>query len=280
MKKFGLAFNVLIILFVCSIQAWGQFTADEVAEWARWEAFLAEAPIVRSESVGEGVTAPSKLWMEKDGLKRAAVWKGVNKKLSAGVLDSWKYEIAAYRLDQLIGLNMVPPAVERVYKGKKGALVLWIDFQYSLLEIMEQGGRFPVRVAEQLPAWNDLYYIWSSLIANDDPTQQNIRFTRDWRIIFIDHSRAFRSDKPYTERLVFGANGIKKSAATGQPFLFTGLPRALYEKLKALGLESIRQAVGPYLTDMEIEAVLARKELLLAELDGLIKRDGEDKVLR
>ena len=51
MKKFGLTFNVLIILFVCSIQAWGQFTADEVAEWARWEAFLAEAPIVQ-ERVG------------------------------------------------------------------------------------------------------------------------------------------------------------------------------------------------------------------------------------
>ncbi len=226
------------------------------------------------------MTGPSKLWLEKDGVKRAAVWKGVYKKLSAGVLDSWKYEIAAYRLDRLIGLNMVPPAVERVYKKKNGALVLWIDFQYSLLEIMEQGGRFPVRVAEQLPAWNDLYYIWSSLIANDDPTQQNIRFTRDWRMIFIDHSRAFRSDKAYTEKLVFGANGIKKLAATGQPFLFTGLPRALYEKIKALDLESIRQAVGPYLTDMEIEAVLARKKLLLDELDGLIRRDGEDKVLR
>ena len=219
--------------------------------------------------------------MEKDGLKRAAVWKGVNKKLSAGVLDSWKYEIAAYRLDRLIGLNMVPPAVERVYKGKKGALVLWIDFQYSLLEIMEQGGRFPVRVAEQLPAWNDLYYIWSSLIANDDPTQQNIRFTRDWRIIFIDHSRAFRLGQAlHRDGSCSAPTASRSRRATGQPFLFTGLPRALYEKLKALGLESIRQAVGPYLTDMEIEAVLARKELLLAELDGLIKRDGEDKVLR
>ena len=280
MKRHALVFHVLVVVFALALPARGQFTADEVAEWARWEAFLAEAPIVRSESVGEGVTAPSKLWMEKDGLKRAAVWKGVYKKLSAGVLDSWKYEIAAFRLDQLIGLNMVPPAVERAYKGKKGALVLWIDFQYSLLEIMEQGGRFPVRVAAQLPALYDLYYIWGSLVANDDPTQQNIRFTKDWQMVLIDHSRAFRSDKDYTERLVFGANGIKKMTDTGQPFLFTGLPRTLYERIRALDLESVRQAVGPYLTDKEIEAVLARKALLIAEIDGLIKRDGEDKVLR
>jgi hypothetical protein len=280
MKRNALVVHVLAVVFALVLPARGQFTADEVAEWARWEAFLAEAPVIRSESVGEGVTAPSKLWLEKDGVKRAAAWKVVHKKLSGGVLDSWKYEIAAYRLDKLIGLNMVPPAVERAYKGKKGALVLWISFQYSLLEIMEQGGRFPVRVAAQLPALNDLFYIWGSLVANDDPTQQNIRFTKDWQMVLIDHSRAFRSDKDYTERLVFGANGIKKMTDTGQPFLFTGLPRTLYEKIKALDLESLRQAVGPYLTDKEIEAVLARKALLIAEIDGLIKRDGEDKVLR
>jgi len=127
---------------------------------------------------------------------------------------------------------------------------------------------------------NDLFYIWGSLVANDDPTQQNIRFTKDWQMVLIDHSRAFRSDKDYTERLVFGANGIKKMTDTGQPFLFTGLPRTLYERIRALDLESVRQAVGPYLTDKEIEAVLARKALLIAEIDGLIKRDGEDKVLR
>jgi hypothetical protein len=280
MKKRACMFLVLAVVLALALPARGQFTSEEVAGRAGWEAFLAAAPIVRSELVGEGVTAPSKLWLENDGVKRAAVWKGVHKKLSGGVLDSWKYEIAAYRLDKLIGLNMVPPAVERVFKKKQGALVLWIDFQSSLLEIMEQGGRVPVRVADQLPAWNDLYYIWGSLIANDDPTQQNIRFTKDWRMILIDHSRAFRSDKAYTERLVFGANGIKKLGSTGQPFLFTGLPRTLYEKIKALDLENIRQAVGPYLTDIEIEAVLARKRLLLDEIDGLIKRDGEDKVLR
>jgi hypothetical protein len=280
MKKHTCAFLVLAVILALALPARGQFTAEEVAGWARWEAFLAEAPIVRSEAVGEGVTVPSKLWLEKDGVKRAAVWKGVYRKLGGGVLDSWKYEIAAYRLDKLIGLNMVPPAVERVHKKKNGALVLWIELQSSLLEIMEQGGRVPVRLAEQMPALNDLFYIWGSLIANDDPTQQNIRFTKDWRMILIDHSRAFRSDKAYTERLIFGANGIKKFAATGQPFLFTGLPRTLYERIKALDFESIRQAVGPYLTDGEIEAVLARKKLLLAELDELIKRDGADKVLR
>jgi hypothetical protein len=280
MRKCALACCVLTALCALVHPVRAQFTAEEVASWPRWEAFLAEARIVRGELLGEGVTKSYKLTLEKDGVERAALWKGVNKKLGGGVLDSWRYEIAAYRLDRLLGLNMVPPAVERVYRGKPGALILWIDFKTSLLEIMDQGGLVPVRVADRLSAWNDVYYVWGSLIANDDPTQENIRFTDDWRLILIDHSRAFRSDKAYTERLVFGANGIKKRGTDGTPFLFTGLPRTLYEGIKALDFERVKGAVGPYLTDQEIDSLLARKKLLLDEIDGLIKRDGEDKVLR
>jgi hypothetical protein len=280
MRGFRFSVLALIGLVVLALPVRAQFTADEVAQRPQWEAFLSEANIIKGEAVGEGVTKPYKLTLEKAGVQHAGVWKGVNEKLGGGVLDSWKYEIAAYRLDKLLGLNMVPPVVERVYRGKGGALVLWIDFKTSLLEIMEQGGRFPVRIAEQLPGWTDIYYVWGSLIANDDPTQQNIRYTADWRMILIDHSRAFRSDKAYTERLVFGANGIKRREADGKPYLFTGLPRSLYEGIKALDLDSIKQAVGPYLTDKEINSLLARKKLLLDEIDGLIRRDGEDKVLR
>jgi hypothetical protein len=279
MKRSVVCLQALSVFLSLALPALGQFTADEVAERAKWEVFLSEAPIVKSEHVGEGVTSPWKLFLEKDGVRRAGAWKNVNKKLHKGVLDSWKYEIAAYRIDKLIGLDMVPPVVERVFRGKPGSLVLWIDFKYSLLEIMEQKIGFPKKAFEALPGLNNLYYIWGSLVANDDPTQQNIRYTSDWRMIFIDHSRAFRSDKLYTEKLVFGANGIKKRQADGAPFLFNGCPRALYERIKALDLASLRQAVGPYLAPAEIESVLARRKLLVAEIEDLIKKNGEDKVL-
>ena len=36
-----------------------------------------------------------------------------------------KSEIAAHELDKLLGLNMVPPTVERRYKGDMGAAVMW-----------------------------------------------------------------------------------------------------------------------------------------------------------
>ncbi len=57
------------------------------------------------------------------------------------------------------------------------------------------------------------------------------------------------------------------------------LPRAFVEKLKSLNFELIRNTVGEYLTDKEIEAVLLRRDLILKVIDERIKKLGEEKVL-
>jgi hypothetical protein len=115
-------------------------------------------------------------------------------------------------------------------------------------------------------------------VANDDRTQQNLLYTKDWRVIAIDHSQAFRSTKEYTDNLVYGRNGLKRTA-DGKPFLFRRLPRWFVESLKKLDYQSIKEAVGPYLTEKEIAGVFKRRTLLIAEIDAMIKESGEDKVL-
>ena len=57
------------------------------------------------------------------------------------------------------------------------------------------------------------------------------------------------------------------------------LPRAFVEKIKALTFDGIRAITGTYLTDAEIRPILARRDLILAEIDGLIQKNGEDQVL-
>lgn len=98
-------------------------------------------------------------------------------------------------------------------------------------------------------------------------------------MILIDHSRAFRSDKEYTERLVLGIKGIKKTQADGKPFLIRRVPRILLDKIKALDFASLKQAIGPYLIDKEIESIVARKKLIQDEIAEMIRQYGEDKVL-
>ena len=43
--------------------------------------------------------------------------------------------------------------------------------------------------------------------------------------------------------------------------------------------ENVKDAVGTYLTDKEINSVLARRDLLLQDIAEMIKAQGEDKIL-
>ncbi len=271
--------KTIIILSILSMASatfisYAQFTPNEISKRGKIEEVLSKADIVKAEEIGEGVTNPWRLYLQQGGEEISGCWKnpeGIQK----GYLEGWQYEIAAYRMDKLVGLNMIPPTVEREFEGKKGSLQLWITSEFSLLDVMEQGIPLPDKMpeAEIFNRGKYLTRAFDSLIANDDRTQQNIRYTKDWRTILIDHSRAFRSSKKYRKRLLYGKNGMKEKQ------LFRRLPRSFVQRVEALNFENIKNAVGPYLKDKEIEAILARKELLLGEIEEMIKENGENKVL-
>ncbi len=254
-----------------------QFRPEEIARRPEMEAFLLTAEIVKAEPVGEGVTKPYRLTLKKGGFETRAFWKNPSG-MMYGFLEGWQYEIAAYRLDKLIGLGMVPVAVEREFQGKKGALSLLAENKASLLKVVEQGIPIPKEAEPGIEKMKWLTRAWDSLIANEDRTQQNVLYTADWRTILIDHSRAFRSTKEFTEKLMFGADGIKKGQ-DGHALLFRRLPRWFYERVKALTFESVKGATGGTLTDEEIRSLLARRDLLLRQVDGMVRAQGEASVL-
>jgi hypothetical protein len=63
------------------------------------------------------------------------------------------------------------------------------------------------------------------------------------------------------------------------PRLMKELPGSLYRNIKSLTYEKIREAVEGYLTDKEIEAVLKRRELIVAWIEKRIGELGEAQVL-
>jgi hypothetical protein len=273
MKRFILSILAFALL-LSGLVSHAQFTDAEIAKRDNIEAFLKIAEIIKAEEIGEGVTKPWRLYVKQGNEELSGCWKNPQG-IQEGHLEGWQYEIAAYRMDKLLGLNMIPPTVEREFEGKKGSLQLWIVTEFSLLDIMEQGIPFPDKNPEAT-VFNRGKYLaraFDSLIANEDRTQQNLRYTKDWRVILIDHSRSFRSKRKYQKRLLYGKNGAKEKK------LFRQLPRSFVEKVKALDFGMIKNAVGPYLTDKEIDAVLARKKLFLAEIEEMFEEMGQDKVL-
>jgi hypothetical protein len=263
---------IFIILLGFQSQAKAQLLPEEQESREKWEVFLKTAEIVGAEDIPEGVTKPIRLFLKMNEIEASGAWKKV-KGFRDGVLEGWRYEIAAYEMDKLLGLNMIPPTVEREFKGKKGSLQFWMDFEMSELERAEQNVGIPSSVADNWLKRKYLALAFDSLIANVDRTQENIRYTKDWRMILIDHSQSFRSSGKHKKKLLYGKEGFK------QVNLFSMLPRDFVEKIKVLSFDKIKNAVGSYLKDNEINAILARKKLLLTEIEEMIKEKGEGSVL-
>ncbi len=279
LKSFGLW--GIIICGAAALPLSAQFRPAEIAQRESWEEFLRTAEIIKSEPVGEGVTHPWKLILRRGDVEHKAVWKNVDT-VDGEIPDRWRFEIAAYRLDKLLGLDMIPPVVEREFQGKAGDLSLWADNKYSLLKIMDENIPIPESAQGLVDAMKYVTRAWDSLLANDDRTQQNILYTDDWRTILFDHSRAFRSDKEHRKRLIYGAKGLKTmddGRGGRRPVLFRRLPRTFVDRIRALDRTSVQNAVGPYLIEEEINALMARKPILLAEIDDMIKQEGEKAVL-
>ena len=88
------------------------------------EKMLAEGKVLKLEDVPIGVTKPQRATLEGAPVRFA--WKPLRPGYSKGFMESYKAEIAAYKFDRLLGLNMVPPIVERKIDGRYGAAVMWI----------------------------------------------------------------------------------------------------------------------------------------------------------
>jgi len=220
------------------------------------EEFLATAEIVATEEVGTGVTKPLRVTLERDGISVRALYKGVSTPISGNSQrrrqlieksDRYQHEVAAYKLDRLLDLNLVPVTVERSVNGNPGALQFWVNDMISLLEKNEQNvradGYCPIN-----PQYN-LMYVFDSLILNTDRTQQNVTFTRDdWMLVLIDHSRAFRLSRKL-------------------PADFSNFPiqvgDEMARRLERLDQETLTTALGEYLDREQIRALLARRDDLL-----------------
>jgi hypothetical protein len=265
-----------MVLMSAGSSLWAQLPDEYVNNYDKWEDFLRTAKVVEQKQLTgpQAVTSPWILTLEKDGVTHKAVWKDIFGERVGGFKETWKGEIAAYRLSRALGLNMVPVTTEREFQGNRGSCQLWIDSWNTMETIIKKKLNPPGIKAMYFARELCLQRAFDNLILNVDRHQRNYLIMEDWKMILIDHSRSFGTAKKTKSGLIYDEMNKENPK-----FIMETEPRAFYEALKALTPESVRTIVGDYLTDPEIAATIARRDLIIAWLDKRIAAVGEAKVL-
>jgi hypothetical protein len=208
------------------------------------ERLLRSGRIVSTQKVAEGITGSNRVELQEGDARARAIFKVVDNRFESKERigseearaggDSWKHEVAAYEVDKLLGLKLVPTVVERKISGKRGSLQAWVERPLARFG----GGSAPpdARTAENgVQAARLLDY----LIYNRDRHLRNLLFAADWRPIAIDNSIAFPAFvTPYRPLYRF--------------------PRAPIERLEVLSEDTIKKALGRYLARDEMKGLLKR----------------------
>lgn len=162
-------------------------------------------------------------------------------------------ELAAYRLDLLLGLDMVPVTVARELGGRQGTLQF---IPGSMLNDEERaaksrGGAAWCPLAEQ---WQAMY-IFDSLIYNQGRQRSNMLYSIDnWQLILAGHKHAFTTNRGLP---TYVAN---MQAQTGNQLLLgSGWEKAL----AALTDDYLTEHLGDVLDKRRIKALGRRRNDLL-----------------
>ena len=260
---------VLLAVFLASTpDAWAQaptLTTAQIRE------FLRSADVIAAEETSKGITEPWQLTLTDGTVTHDAAFQSVDRnegprrvgdRLERNFVDSYRYNIAAYELAELMGLgDMVPVTVEREWSGRRGVLSWWID------DVMfDEATRIEARQRpDDVAAWSAQMarmLVFGELVHDTDRNQTNLLYTSDWKLYMIDFSRAFRVRD-----------------ALQRPDDLTRVDRQLFERLQTLTESSVRQATGSHLTNAEVTGVLRRRDRLVEHFQHRIEALGEQRVL-
>jgi hypothetical protein len=232
-----------------------------IGHYDEYENFLKTAEIERTETVGTGVLGIKHAFFKPGGLATSGALRSIRPGKYDGYWESYRSEIAAYKLDRILELDMVPPTVERQYQGQTVSLQLWGE-KLTMLKDVEKKKLHPTAPAEVGAYTFQLrrQKIFHNLAGNIDPNQGNIMFDPVWNVVLADFSRAFTD----TRKLVFEA---------------TAIDRPFFDRVKALDRATLMRELGDYVEGgRAVDAILMRRDDIVKSFERLAKQKGENQV--
>jgi hypothetical protein len=271
-KLHGTWRRLIIAAVVCLICPHVVSAADETPlTKEQIKHFLLTAKIVGSKQSQKGITQPWHLTLSDGTTTHDASFQAIdehktNVTLASGhvemnFVDSYKYNIAAYELAELLGLDdMLPVYVQRSWQGNPGSLSWWLPVKMDEEERIKQNIKPP-----DPDAWDNQMYkirVFDQLVYDNDPNLTNVLIGQDFKIWRVDFSRAFRLYKDLRN-----------------PKDLVRCDRQLFEKLKALDANELSQKTKGFLSKDEVKGVMARRDKIVSQFQQMVSEKGEKEVL-
>lgn len=245
---------------------------------AEREAFLLQAPIV-AERRNAGQQYAWRATLDDGKRKHDAAIETEDGRTA--FQRDYRFNVAAYELDKALDLRVVAPSVVRTVNGRAASVTWWVD-DVAMSERDRRAKKIDPPISDDWNKQMQAVRIFDELIANryrNMPPERSmvtttengppadyawgeLVITRDWRIWLIDHTATFQ-----TRRQLQHVESL------------TRCDRALLGRLRRLNAEVFKRTLGKYLTPEQLDALEARRALLVKHFDEEIVRKGEEAVL-
>ena len=179
--------------------------------------------------------------VEKNGVRVPAVF------VQAGD-EASNHELAAYRLDRLLQLGIVPATAAREVQGQRGYLQARPEKWVTQADVQKQS----LRASGWCPLdpQFELVYAFDALAGNEGRTADRVLFdAQEWAVFATGHDRAFGTGKAFPAYLK------ARAPAPGAEFR---------RRLMALDDAALAKALGDLVSPRERKALLERRDALLA----------------
>jgi hypothetical protein len=160
-------------------------------------------------------------------------------------------EYAAYEVAKMLGLRNVPATVQRTVQNVPGSLQLWVNWAIPMKAWVDRGYQLPVNL-EWHPQVQAMH-IFDNLIYNRGRNDMNVLKTMGPEFFWVSYANAFHSKNELLD-----IDSI------------TNYPPDLLQKLKELDQERVIERLGSILSRRQIDALMIRRDLLLAHAERLL----------
>jgi hypothetical protein len=207
------------------------------------EEYLRTAECVSMDDLSKSMPGAKRCVLSLGGPVARMVWKPLLPSVYRGFRERSTNNIAAYELDKVLRLDMVPPVVERELQGIKGAATFWVEKVTDATDPATPGAAERSHWEKQLTRMR----MFDNLIGNRDRTLGNILRDAAWNMILLDHSRAFGSGAEVRHTL-------------------DPIDQEFWGRIEKLTRQQLDATLRSWLEDKEIAAILERRDSMRAEI--------------